>query len=257
MFTMNTQIIRKRTSFGQVEIIILGQDDLPITKKCLNLLYENTSDFSLIFIDNASSDGSIDFLNYFAADKDNMTLVRNEEDNGCIGGRNQGYQISCDLEPKADFICFLDNDQYVEKDWLDAHKLVMDFGKYDIVGAEAWVIHPQTCLPIRHNKLLNESFSYVGCGGMMVKRKVIEDVGLFDPTFGKNFFEDPDFCFKAYYADYKIGWSFRHKIKHVQQTTTITSPEKRKRFLFAYERFRAKWGGRSIPVLKQPHLEIW
>jgi len=250
---MDGKILKKRSEDNPVEIIVLCQNDLNITRNFLNTLYSHTDDFSIIMIDNGSSDGSAKMLKTFAEDKDNMTLVRNDEDLGCIGGRNQGYEISCNLEPQSKFICFLDNDQFVGPGWLDKHLKVMDRG-YDIVGAEAWLIHPATYLPVRHNDSLSQEFSYVGCGGMLIKRSVIEDIGLFDEDFGKNFYEDPDCCFRAYYSGYKIGWNFKHNIVHKQQSSVQTSDEKRKRFLASYEKFKKKWQGHTVPRLKQENI---
>ncbi len=252
----NGQIIKKVNNIGFVEIILLAQSDLQITKKCLELIYKHTDDFSIIFIDNASSDGSFDFLKEFAEDKDNFILVRNKEDNGCIGGRNQGFSISQELNHKPEYICFLDNDQYVSKDWLKRHLSVMGCG-YDIVGAEAWLIHPQTLLPVRHNTRLDQEFSYVGCGGMLIKREVIEDIGLFDEDLGKNFFEDPTIAFRACEAGYKIGWNIKHGIKHEQQSSVVSSEEKKRRFLFAYKVFKKKWSGKQVPKILQPHLNVF
>jgi len=160
----NRQIFKMRTiPVSPVEIVILYQNDYEITIKCLESLYTNTQEFSLILIGNGCSGYTWNRINEFIEYKENITLVRNDEDLGCIGGRNQGYDISCELDSQSEYICFLDNDQFVGKNWLDLHLGVMNHG-YDIVGAEAWVIHDKTYLPIRHNDSLSQSYSYVGCG---------------------------------------------------------------------------------------------
>jgi len=238
IFVPENNIVQTAIMESCTAIILLCQNDLRITKKCLESIYKHTDDFSIIFIDNASSDGSFNFLKKFAENKDNFILVRNEEDNGCIGGRNLGYRIFCELNHKSEYIVFLDNDQLVSKDWLKRHIALVKHG-YDIVGAEAWLIG-STLLPTRHNMRLDQAFSYVGCGGMLIKREVIEDIGLFDESFGKSFFEDPDFCFRAREAGYKIGWNIKHGIKHEQQASVMTSNEDKR-----------------IPSMLQPHLDIF
>jgi len=252
----NGQIIKKAKDVGIVEIILLCQNDLEVTQKCLEFLYRHTNNFSVVFIDNASSDGSFDFLKKFAENNDNFTLVRNKTDVGCIPGRNLGYKISCDLDHEPKYICFLDNDQFVSKGWLQRHLAVMERG-YDIVGAEAWLIHPTTLLPVRHNTRLDQEFSYVGCGGMMIKRTVIEDIGLFDEDLGLSHFEDPLLNFFAHESGYNIGWNIKHGIRHEQQTNVATNEEKRRRFLFAYEVFKKKWSGKTVPRMLQVHLDIF
>jgi GT2 family glycosyltransferase len=82
----------------------------------------------------------------------------------------------------------------------------MESGSYDLVGADAWLMD-SSFMP-RHNcKKKGDPYTYVGCGGMMVKKEVVDRLGLFDEQFNPAYFEDPDFNFRAREAGFKIGWN--------------------------------------------------
>jgi O-antigen biosynthesis protein len=249
-------IVQERSEGHKIEIIVLCQNDLEVTKSFLYTLYDNTSDFSLIMIDNGSTDGSEAFLKEFVKNKHNMTLVRSEENLGCVNGRNHGIDVSTGLHPKPEYICFLDNDQFVGKGWLEQHLEVIKSG-YDMVGVEAWVINASTLLPVRHNTDLSQTFSYVGCGGMLIRRDVIEVVGGFDPQFNPSYFEDPDYNFRMVEKGYKIGWNIKARIVHKQQKNSVTSTKKHQRFVQSYQRFQGKWRRKRVPIIKQSHIKAF
>lgn len=118
----------------QIAIIVLSYNGLNVTKKFLNDLYNNTENFSIIMIDNGSTDGTKEYLLDFAKNHHNMLLTLNENNAGVINGRNQGYAIYKTMNNKPDLFMFLDNDQYVQKGWLEQHYDVMEHGAFDIVG---------------------------------------------------------------------------------------------------------------------------
>ena len=249
-------IIKKRKNKPDVEIIVLTWNKIEINKNFLKKLYKNTLiDFGLILIDNNSNDGTDVFLREFSKNKNNITLVLNDKNEGCINGRNQGWLISSSFEHKPKYILFIDNDQIVGEGWLQQHLNVLKEG-YDIVGVEAWQVSSRL-LPIHHNTKPNEPFSYVGCGGMLICREVIEDIGLFDSNYNPSYFEDPDFVFRAYNAGYKIGWNFKSKIKHIGTTNISNDLEKQKRFMKSLKYFRKKWENKKIPSIKQKYLKLF
>jgi GT2 family glycosyltransferase len=222
-----------RNHSAKVDIILLSFNGLDISKTFLNCLYENTSeaDFNLIWIDNGSTDGTPCFLQEFSANRHNMALVLNEKNAGVIDGRNQGFAMLQELlAVQSEYIICLDNDQFVREDWLEHHFKVLQRG-YDLVGVEAWQMS-RTFLPIRKIERVGEWFNYVGCGGCLISRKVTDKIGLYDPRFNPSYFEDPDFCFSAVEAGFKIGWNDKAKITHLpHQTLGKLGAEKEKRFI--------------------------
>jgi len=243
-------IYKKRKNNPEIEIIVLTWNELEVTKKFLKKLYNNTLiDFGLVLIDNGSKDGTSGFLKEFIKDKDNITLVLNEDNMGCVNGRNYGWEIASNLHSKAKYILLIDNDQYVGKGWLKQHTGFMAEG-YDVIGVEAWQINSKF-MPFHHNTKIEEPFSYVGCGGMLIKSEIIEKIGLFDPNYNPSYFEDPHFCFKLVENGYKIGWNINNKITHMSNSANLDTNTKRINFKRSYRYFKNKWRNKKIPYIMQ------
>ena len=241
-------IIKKREKEVDIEIIILTFNKIEITKKCLDLLYQNTSiPFGLILIDNGSNDGTQDYLKDFSETKDNITLIFNSVNFGIIKGRNQGYNMSQFLINIPDKIVFLDNDQFVQKEWLKSHLDKLNSG-FDIVGVEAWQMR-NDFHPLKKIKKEEENFNYIGAGGILIKNEVIKDIGLFDERYGIMFYEDPDFCWRAFDKGYKIGWNPEPIIIHQPHLLLGRNREKILFFRQSWGEHRNKWKGRSLPIM--------
>jgi len=249
--------VKKSTKVRKLDIIVLAHNELKTTKEFLDLLYQNTDQeiFRLIFIDNGSSDGTVDYIKDFSDGLHNVILVASETNLGVIDGRNVGYYFStCTSVKKSDYLVYLDNDQYVGDGWLDQHMAVLDSG-YDLVGLEAWQMN-KMFMPVEKIETLDREFSYVGCGGMLIRRDVTKKIGMFDTRFNPSYFEDPDFVFRAFDHGFKIGWNFKSRIVHMPHQTLgkLTEQEKITRFTKSWNEFRKKWGNHPLPKLKQVDL---
>lgn len=231
-----------------IAICILTYNNIESTKKCIEKIYRNTnSDFILFVLDNNSTDGTVRYLYAMGSHGDFLNKFKaffNKKNVGIIEGRNQLYDLLEDEE--YDYICFLDNDQFVQDDWDDTYLKLME--TYDIVGIEAWQMR-SGFRPFRRIKNESEHFSYVGCGGMMIKREVIEDIGLFDTQFNPKYFEDPDFCFRAIQKGYKIGWCSDAIIEHQKHDLTLSTME-RVFFMRNLRIIQNKWRDFPLPKIK-------
>ena len=237
---------------SSLSILLLTYNNLNSTKKCIESLYKHTTNFNLIIVDNASTDGTIEYLKKIRLEKKNIVLSFQKKNLGIVKGRNHAYKkISYYLFPSAKYIFFLDNDQEVLSGWQQSYMEFFEQG-YDVVGREAWKMRETDFYPYRRltNKVLinkYEEFNYVGCGGMMMKSKVIESIGLFDEKYYQ-FFEDPDFCWTAYESGYKIGWNHNPVITHSHKGSLLNE-KTRKYFNDSWKKFQKKWKGKKKPSL--------
>lgn len=233
------------------DIICLVHNQLPITKGFVDHVFEHTENFNLIFVDNGSTDGTSEYL--ANGQKDGRWKVISPGRNlGVIEGRNLGAK-----EIKAPFFLNIDNDQYVKKGWLEKLFDLMEKG-YDIVGREAWLLHPpgsggavvlgnvthgRAYYPFRRCTNPKERFTYIGCGGMLIKKEVYKKIGLFDERFSPAYFEDPDFCFRAIQAGYKLGWCPDCPIEHLAHQTMNNQStfQKNAQFMKSWKAFIQKW----------------
>ena len=229
---------------ASVDVIVLTHNAEDTISDFLNAFTKNThADHRLILMDNGSSDDTMREFLLFP-----NVLAHSSCDNlGVIGGRNKAFEHS-----SADIVVFLDDDQFVHPGWLSHHLDVMNRG-YDIVGVEAWSMTSRF-YPNKQVVDITDSFNYVGCGGMMIRRHVIDSIGLFDEAFSPAYFEDPDFCFRAIEAGYKIGWNVNAKITHLSHSTLGSDAAAEKRFLLSHRKFIEKWRGKPLSYMKQDFL---
>jgi len=216
-------------------------------------LFQNTENFNLIFIDNGSTDKTPEFLKE-GEDEEKWKVITSKENLGVIGGRNLGVQ-----HVTSDFFMNIDNDQYPKSGWLNGLFELINKG-YDIVGPEAWelispksrgsavvmddkVIQDRSYFPYKHCERPKDSFTYIGCGGTLMKTEIYKNIGLFDERFNPAYFEDPDFCFRAIQAGYKLGWKYKCPIDHLAHQTFNAQHlfNKNKQFTKSWEAFRDKW----------------
>lgn len=233
------------------DIIVLVHNNLPLTRGFVKHLFEHTENFRLIFVDNGSTDSVTDFLKEGSVNK-KWILIRSEENLGVIKGRNIGAQYI-----ESDYFLNIDNDQYPKAGWLQGLYELMNQG-YDIVGPEAWQLLPPNCrgnlvlgnqsfrrdyYPIKHCSSKNEHFTYIGCGGMLIKKEVYDNIGLFDERYHKAYFEDPDLCFTAIKHGYKLGWKYNCPIDHLAHQTISRQNlfSKNEQFIKSWRKFQKKW----------------
>ncbi len=236
----------------RVDIICLVHNQLHITKGFVKSLFANTENFRLTFIDNGSTDETPKFLAKGLKDG-KWDAVFPRENLGVIGGRNLGVKYI-----KSDYFMNIDNDQYVKAGWLDKLFGVINRG-YDIAGCEAWSLTPpgtagvmsiggvqisdRSYFPQRHCENPGENFTYIGCGGMLIKREVYDKIGLFDDRFNPAYFEDPDFCWRAIKEGFKLGWSHDCPIDHLAHGTFNHQSlfGKNDQFIKSWTAFKDKW----------------
>ena len=85
---------------------MLTYNALDYTKKCVNSILKNTSfPYEIIFIDNASTDGSVKYLDQICNEFDHLSLVKNNTNRGFAAGNNQGVK-----EAKGKYVLLLNND---------------------------------------------------------------------------------------------------------------------------------------------------
>ena len=236
----------------RTDILVLVHNGLPITQGFVKSLFANTSNFRLIFLDNGSTDGTPAFLKE-GEELNKWKVVSSDKNLGVINGRNLATTYV-----EADYFLHIDNDQYPGPGWLQGLFNLINQG-YDVVGPEAWelippkpkgalvvngeVVEDRTYFPYRHCKNANDPFTYIGCGGTLIKTAIYKKIGLFDERYNPAWFEDPDFCFRCILAGFKLGWYHKCPITHLAHQTMNTQQlfNKRSQFDKSWKAFREKW----------------
>lgn len=215
--------------FPKVSVIVLNYNGKDTLDGCLaSLCRVNYPDFSVVLVDNASTDGSFE-----AAKKkfSRSIFIRNESNLGFSAGNNIGIQFS--LERGADYVVLLNNDTVVAENFLDelirpmekrpdagiASPLILK-GKSEEVwfsgGKIDWL--RMKTIHFRDNpaKEEYESDFITGCA-MVIKREVFLKIGMLDEDFFL-YWEDADFSFRAKKAGFSNLIVPKVKIRHFEKS---------------------------------------
>jgi hypothetical protein len=239
---------------SMIDILVLSHGASNISTQFIDKLIQNTNCnlIRLFWLDNGSPQEDQEKVGAKlnnVQDKLQFAFFYSSDNLGVIEGRNFLYHRTCDLDVQSPNILILDNDQLPLNNWMDRHLFVLNQG-YDVVGVEAWKMN-SSLFPIKKITSPYETFSYVGCGGMLISRKVTEKIGLFDPLFSPAYFEDPDFNFRAIKSDFKIAWNPKSSFYHIPHSTLgrLKRVEKMKIFSASRRKFFEKWRGFSPPSI--------
>jgi len=214
-------------------------------EKCLESVVNTTYDnFEVIFIDNASIDGSYEY----ARSKFNFKFFKNKENLGGIGRNVIINENLC----SGDVIAFLDNDTIVDQSWLDEPSKLFENPKIGVVQANLRMLNEPTIpdstghvissigIPIENTFFMDEPSKPVSIFGgkgaaLFVRRELFERLGGFDEDYFF-YFEETDLCWRARLLGYEVyfspnsivlhkgGGTFRNgKLLYHRQKNTIAS----------------------------------
>jgi len=188
-----------------------GRDDLiHAIKSFLNSSYKN---IEVIMVDMDSEDGSVKAVSKIKGVK----IIQAGANIGFANGINLGYEHSigdfiftCDSDVEVGRDCFKKLLEAAQKNKdrgifcpveynMNERKNLQHFGmSIDFMGYPYPLLHKNKLEDIRDEQIIFFSGS---C--LFVRRKIIEDVGLFDKDFFM-FAEDLDFCWRSQTAGYKL-----------------------------------------------------
>jgi len=219
-----------------ISIIIVNYNGKKWLKQCIDSLFQQTyKPYEIIIVDNNSEDGSVEYLkkNY-----KKITLIENDDNYGFAKGNNIGLE-----KAKGDYIVLLNNDTYVEKDFLK--KMVHAFDEIPHLA----IAQSQLVLMNNTNKLdtcggfwTDTAFLYhvgnhkdksisqytssfpvftVKAASVIIKKSVIDTLGLFDDDFWC-YYEETDFCQRAWLAGYECWYYPKATTYHAMGGTSLT-----------------------------------
>ncbi|MFA3784109.1 glycosyltransferase family 2 protein [Melioribacteraceae bacterium 4301-Me] len=228
----------------KVSIIVLNWNGLADTLECLQSVQKiNYGNFDVILVDNNSSGNDVEVIMEKFGEFLKVIIV-NDSNKGFAGGNNVGIRYA--LENNSDFVLLLNNDTIVEPDFLD--KLIEQSTQLANIG----ILTPKIFYYTNRDQIwsaggyiskirasgfqrgfnkkgrnyynINKYCSFATGCCMLIKREVIEKVGLLDERFFL-YLEDTDYCYRAINAGFKIRFVANSKIYHKVNTTTKMNGE--------------------------------
>ncbi|MFN8223332.1 MAG: glycosyltransferase [Gaiellales bacterium] len=185
-------------------VVVLAHNQLSYTQRCVRSLLANTSlPLRIVVVDNASTDGTAEWVASLGAP---VELVSLPENRGVSGGRNAGISA---LGDDVELIAFLDNDVEVTRDWWRPFATVLDaFPEVGIAGERGVVLH-FSGTGRREEPLYGAGprACDMAIGFCMVMRaEAVHQIGLFDENLGLFWHDDDDYGLRAG----RLGWGVIH-----------------------------------------------
>ncbi len=203
----------------KVSIVVLTYNALEFTRQCVDSLLEHTgARHELIFVDNASTDGTVDYLNEIASRHDQMQVIANDSNLGFAAGNNVGM-----AEATGRHLILLNSDTVVTEGWVerlvrtaDAHPRAGLVGPVtnnisglqklsDVVYDEDSLIGMQKFAAeqaAKHDGRVDHTLRLTGfC--LLIKRELLARVGGLAEVFGRGNYEDNDYCLRAHLAGFE------------------------------------------------------
>ena len=233
---------------AKVNVVILNWNRKEMLLDCLKSINElDYPVYEIIVVDNASNDGSAKAVKERFPE---VILIENKKNYGAIGGKNIGLRKA--LESTVNYIYMVDNDIVGAKDSLSklievaendpqvgmVGAMMYDYSKLDtILSAGGILDYTQNVARGRgcNQKDVGqfntvEPIDYLWGGALLVKKNVLEKVGLFDQDYIGYWFEDVDLSVRFLKAGYKVLFSPFAKVWH-KPHQTIEQFSFRKKYL--------------------------
>ncbi len=255
-------------------VIIVSYNSRVYLKECLSSVLANSGpDCEILLVDNASADGSADFV---AQNFPEIRLIRNQDNSGFAAANNQAARLA-----QGQFIIALNPDTQVSAGWLEA--LTEPFARDPIIGLTTPKIlmlkNPakvNTCGNSTHYSGLTTcrgldlaadapelaqscEVSAVSGACFAIRRELWEKLGGFDETFF-TYLEDTDLSLRARLAGYKSYYVPQSLVYH--DYANRFSPAKiyyleRNRLLMLAKTFELKTLLWLLPALLLTEIITW
>lgn len=189
-------------------------------EKCLNSLINNTIPISIIVIDNASSDRTVEIIRTRFPKID---LIENQDNLGFGQANNIGIRKALELEADTNYFFLLNQDAWLNPDTVErlisiSHRhsqygilspmhLNCDQSEIDFNFSE--YLAPSKCPRLYSDLYLGHmkdvySLEFANAAAWLLTRPCVEKVGFFDPIFF-HYGEDDNYCQRVLFHGFDIG----------------------------------------------------
>lgn len=252
-----------KSTFPLVSIIIVTFNNFTYTKLCIESIYARTAypKFEVIIVDNASTDGTREYLEELEGKRRNVKVILNQENQGFAAASNIGIKIS-----KGEFVILLNNDTIVTRGWISGLiKHLIKNPQVGMVGPVTNAIGNEAKINVPYSdisdiELFADNYTSRNRGIVFeipvlalfcvaMRRDIIERVGLLDEQFSVGMFEDDDYAMRMKQAGLKTVCTEDVFIHHFGRASfgKLKSQEYQRIFTENKRKYEDKWAMTWVP----------
>ncbi|MBI2419143.1 MAG: glycosyltransferase [Ignavibacteriales bacterium] len=244
--------------YKKASIVIPLYNNLEYTVQCYDSIRKYTSyPYEVIFVDNASQDGTKEYLEGLTIADTGVHAIYNTENVGFPGAVNAGLK-----ECTGDYLIIANNDILFTPGWLE--KLINLSEAHPQIGITGPVSNFVSGVQIQKDavydtteqmymfaeKLAREQrgkyaiFPRVAFLCVLIKRELYNLIGGLDERFAPGNFEDDDFCLRAQIAGYATAIAKDVFIHHYGSKSFLAQGKSKyeERLRINLKKFMQKWG---------------
>ena len=229
---MDLQENKHENEITLASIIVPTWNGADYIEDCLNsLVGQDYPDFEVVVVDNASSDGTPDWV---AKHFPSVTLIREERNLGFAGGANVGLQAA-----KGEILILFNQDAAAKPGWLAALVSgMLTAPEIGIAGCKILDFDPPTIqhagghltMPLALSSHFGfgqvdtgqfdelKDVDFVTGAAIAIRREVLETIGYLDETLFF-YFEDVDYCYQARAAGFRVVYIPSAVLHHHSNTS--------------------------------------
>ena len=236
---------------GKVSIIILnynGHRNLAgFFKGCLDSVMETDyPDFEVLFVDNGSTDDSVEFVRREYGKNPRIKIVKNERNLGYTGGNNVGLR-----KANGEYFALLNNDTKVDPSWLQA--LVKAVESPQVGAAQSKIVRMDNSEILDcagglldfygyhfergkgesvYNYDKPVEIFYAKGASFILKREVLAKTGLFDSDIFL-YYDEVDLCWRIWLSGYKVVYTPGSVVRHASGATASSMHQQKRLFFYS------------------------
>jgi GT2 family glycosyltransferase len=191
-----------------ITLMMVTYNRLDLTIKTINALLERTNcDFNLVIIDNASTDGTIEYLKSLKSSGciKNIYITYNNENKGIAIGRNQALKVANELDTV--WYSTIDNDVILPNNWLsDCIDILRENKSYGMIGVN---FEKEQFPVIKVNggfEIQDKPRGNLGTACTVFNKSFHKMLGFFNTEYGLYGEEDADMGMRARAIGFKLGY---------------------------------------------------
>jgi len=258
-----------------VSIVILNYNGEQFLDRCLTSLFNQTfSAFELLFIDNASTDGSINYIKKRFGNDPRLKIIENSVNYGPIEGNNIGMRLA---SKSSQYVLLLNNDTELTQNWLscmvsafeldskigaacskqmmmDDPKRLQGFGSFIDQSGFNYQLGENEVDKGQYGGATIEIFAG-GTTALFIRAALLRKIGLLDSSYVHGF-DDVDFCWRVKLSGYKVVCVSQCVMYHKVAGTTrkvnlknVLFHREKNRIMTAVKNYSLSFQIRVLPVI--------